>query len=240
MKKLSLLATLVTSSVLSLVGCASAADDTSAASSSRDTVNDGKTDAQYAAEVDQGLHDTIAVDIDAMLAALTDLQAAAPTPANRGWDGAADADAITAMKAAWVRARQAYERIEGVVAPIFPFIDVPIDDRYEGFLATLGATGDQYLFDGTGVTGMHAIERILYVDSTPSRVVQSESVIPGYKAAALPATAQEAADFKAKLCAKALSDGNLLKSQWTQVQFDPSDALAGLTDLMIEQREKSS
>ena len=236
--KLSLLATLVTSSALSLVACAPAADDGSAASASRQTVRDGKTDAQYAAEVTQNLQSTIAVDIDATIAALKDLQAAAPTPADRGWDRTADAAAIAMMRAAWIRARQAYERIEGVVAPIFPFIDVPLDDRYEGFLATLGQAGDQYLFDGHGVTGMHAIERILYVDVTPARVVQAESVIPGYKAAAMPATAQEAADFKNALCAKAISDANLLKSQWTQVQFEPSDALVGLTDLMIEQREK--
>ena len=75
------------------------------------------------------------------------------------------------MKAAWVRARTAYEHVEGAIAPIFPELDAAIDERYDGFLADIGPTGDANLFDGTGVTGMHGIERILYSDSIPANVV---------------------------------------------------------------------
>jgi iron uptake system component EfeO len=103
----------------------------------------------------------------------------------------------------------------------------------------IGASGgDQYLFDGRGVTGMHAIERIIYLDNTPADVIQGEAALPGYKAAALPATAQEAADFKNLLCQKAISDGALLRREWSTIQFDASVALEGLRDLMTEQREK--
>jgi len=48
-------------------------------------------------------------DLMALHQASIDLQAAAPTPAGRGWDATVDAAAIAAMKAAWVRARTAYE-----------------------------------------------------------------------------------------------------------------------------------
>jgi iron uptake system component EfeO len=219
-----------------LAACSPAADDASSSSNSRVTAGDGKSDADYEAEVVRGLHDSIMTDIVNMEAALTDIQSAAPT--GRGWDPVTDAAALDTMRSAWIRARQAYERIEGVVAPVFPEIDVPLDERYEGFLATLGATGDQYLFDNHGVTGMHAIERILYVATTPDRVVTSERALPGYKAAALPATAQEAADFKSLLCGKALSDAALLHREWDGAVFDASLAFQGLVDLMIEQREK--
>jgi iron uptake system component EfeO len=211
-------------------GCA--APSTGAASS--DVVQ--KTDAEYEAAVVRGLHDTVLGDVDAMTAALRGIAAGAPV--EHGW-GSGDEASITSMRAAWVNAREAYERIEGVIAPIFPHIDQPLDDRYEGFLAHLGATGgDPYLFDGRGVTGMHAIERILYVDVTPAAVIRSERTLPGYKAAAFPATAEEATDFRDKLCARALADAGLLRREWASAEFNASLAFAGLIDLMIEQREK--
>lgn len=224
------------------LGCASTSDDAHQAASTPITENSGNADAgahDYEAEVIRGLHDTILTDIDEMRSALLDLQAAAPLPDGRGWDVTLDAQAIADMRAAWVRAREAYERVEGVIAPIFPYIDLPLDDRYEGFLAHLGGSGgDQYLFDNRGVTGMHAIERIIYLSVTPDRVIRSESVLPGYKAATLPSTPQEARDFKNLLCAKAISDAALLRSEWDSVQFNAALAFSGLVDLMMEQREK--
>lgn len=223
------------------VGCSSSTEDTHQVESTPITksASDDAGAHDYEAEVIRGLHDTILTDIDEMRSALIDLQAAAPLPDGRGWDPTLDARAIEDMRAAWVRAREAYERVEGVIAPIFPYIDLPLDDRYEGFLAHLGGSGgDQYLFDNRGVTGMHAIERIIYLDVTPGRVIRSESVLPGYKAAALPATAQEASDFRNQLCAKAISDATLLRREWDTVQFNASLAFTGLVDLMMEQREK--
>ena len=51
-----------------------------------------------------------------------------------------------------------------------------------------------------GVTGMHAVERILYCDVTPARVVAFERRCPATWPRRFPATAQEASDFKTKLC----------------------------------------
>ena len=135
-------------------------------------------------------------DLKALHEASIRLQAAAPVPAGRGWDATADAEAIAAMKTAWVQARTAYEHVEGATAPIFPEIDVAIDERYDGFLADLKGAGDPDPFDGAGITGMHAVERILYSqpsDGVPADVVAFEASLPGYAPAAFPATAAQAA-----------------------------------------------
>jgi iron uptake system component EfeO len=168
------------------------------------------------------------------------LCAAAPTPAGRGWDKDMDAQAIADMKAAWMQARDAYEHVEGATAPLFPEIDVAIDQRYDGFLADMGGKGDQDLFDDKGVTGMHAIERILYVDTTPAGVVTFETSLPGYKAAAWPATAQEATAFKDQLCAQLVTDTKGLLDDWTSAHthIDVSGAFQGLIGLVNEQQEK--
>ena len=54
--------------------------------------------------------------------------------------------------------------------------------------------------------GLHAVERILYVDTTNARVVDFEKILPGYKAAAFPATEAESNDFKTKLLPKIIAD----------------------------------
>ncbi len=166
------------------------------------------------------------------------LQTAAPTPADRGWDPTLDATAFTAMKAAWAGCRAAYEHIEGATAPIFPDIDATIDSRYDDFLAAL-PDGDDNLFDDLGVTGMHAVERILYSDVTPARVVSYEATLPGYVASAFPGTAQEASDFKTKLVAKQITDAQALQTGWENAKsYDLGAAFQGLVSLMNEQQEK--
>ena len=198
-----------------------------------------KTDAEFKSDVTTGIQQLIAVQLDALQKAAVDLQNAAPTPSGRGWDDAMDAQALAAMKDAWRRARLAYEHVEGAVAPLFPDIDTSIDARYDDFMATLASVGgDSYLFDDQGVTGMHAVERILYVETTPAKVVEFEKVLPGYKPAAYPATAAEAADFKTKLCARFVTDANTLVDQWKPAKIDLATAYAGLVALMNEQREK--
>jgi iron uptake system component EfeO len=167
------------------------------------------------------------------------LHDAAPTPAGRGWDKDRDAQALADMKAAWTEARDAYEHVEGATAPIYPDIDVAIDERYDGFLADLKGEGDQDLFDDLRVTGMHAIERILYADVTPPAVVEFETSLPGYKAAAWPKTAEEAAAFKDKLCARLVTDTKMLLDEWTKAsRLDVSGAFQGLIGLVNEQQEK--
>ncbi len=197
------------------------------------------SDAEQSALAVTGMHDALLHDLDALHQATLDLQAAAPVTTGKGWGPTVDAAAITATKEAWKRARASYERIEGALAPLFPDIDASLDARYDDFLSTLAASGgDQNLFDDQGVTGLHAIERILYVDVTPPRVVDFEKVLPGYKAAAFPATEQEAAEFKNKLCAKAIADASALRDQWSPAHINIAIAFQGLVSLMNEQREK--
>jgi iron uptake system component EfeO len=169
--------------------------------------------------------------------AAKELQSAAPAPAGRGWDMDLDAAALAAMKTAWMKARDAYEHVEGATAPIYSDLDVSMDERYDGFLATM-TSGDPDPFDGTGVTGMHAIERILYADVTPAAVVTFEKTLPGYAPAAWPATAAQADELKTGLCARLVSDAQQLLDGWTPAKIDISGAFQGLVGLMNEQQEK--
>ncbi|MDB4939105.1 MAG: hypothetical protein JWP87_6077 [Labilithrix sp.] len=204
-----------------------------------DAVAPPADDTAQRAQAVQAIHDALLVDVQALAKAVADLKDAAPTPADRGWDKTLDAAAIASMRAAWVRARTAYEHIEGALAPLFPDIDTAIDARYDDFLAELMAQGgDTYLFDDKGVTGMHAVERVIYSDVIPARVTAFEKSLPGYVAAALPATAQEAADFKNELCAKLVADTATLLGEWTPAKIDVAIAYSGLVSLVEEQREK--
>jgi iron uptake system component EfeO len=198
------------------------------------------SDAKFETSVTSGVHDTVLGDMGDLISAATDLQTDAPLPTGRGWDATLDADAITKMKADWVRARSDYERMEGAIAPIFPQLDFTLDARYDDFLASLGGNGDPDPFDDMGVTGMHAIERILYSDSIPQRVVDFEDKLPGYAVAAFPLTEQDAADFKNKLCARFISDATELQNEWGPSHIDLGSSFKGLISLMNEQQEKVS
>jgi iron uptake system component EfeO len=166
--KLSLWVTLSLSTVLG--GCGKADDDA------------------QRARVEKEMKQWLVVKIRDFHAAARDLQKAAPVTPGRGWDKQADAEAIQAMKDAWGRAREAYELVEGAVAPLFPESDTATDARYDDFLTTLGAAGDPRPFDAEGIVGVHAIERILWADSIPAATVEFEKGLPGYRPAAFPAT----------------------------------------------------
>jgi iron uptake system component EfeO len=198
---------------------------------------DAKSDDARESEVATAMHDALLVGIRDLRQATLAIQAAAPT-APRGWDAQADAASLAAMRDAWVLARAAYERIEGAIAPLFPGIDASIDARYDDVLAARNGKADDDLFDGEGVTGLHAIERILYIDTTPAHVVDFEKTLPGYLPAALPATAAESDDFRTRLCAKLVDDVATLEAQWAPAQVDIGGAFQGLVSLMNEQREK--
>ena len=185
------------------------------------------------------MHDALLVDIQALGLAAQELQKLAPSPPHRGWDPVLDAPAILAMGETWVRARTAYEHVEGALAPLFPDLDFSLDARYDGFMTQLEAQGgDKDLFDDQGVTGLHAVERILYSDVTPQRVIDFEHALPGYVPAAFPATAQEAAEFKTRLCEKLVTDAKELEAQWTPANINVAIAFQGLISLVREQREK--
>lgn len=218
----------------SLIACSSSSNGSSAVGAA-----DGGSDAvvlsddQYRAQVVQAMHDVLLTDINGQLTAAQAVQSAAPTSL-AGWS---DSSQLDAMKNAWLQGRNSYEHSEGAIAPLFPDIDYAIDARYDDFLASL-STGDADLFDDQGVTGMHGIERILYEAQTPSSVVAFESTLPGYKAAALPATEQDATEFKTKLCAKLVADVTQLQTQWQPATINIAIAFQGLVALMNEQREK--
>jgi iron uptake system component EfeO len=198
-----------------------------------------KTDQDYAHEVVDGMRSGLSADLSSMAAASAELCAAAPTPSGRGWDATMDAAAITAMKTAWIKARQGYERTEGALAPIFPDVDFSIDARYDDFLIEAGGTVDSDAFDGAGVTGMHAIERILYSATIPAHVTEFEMTLDGYAPAAFPTTEAAAAEFKTGLCAKLVEDANSLRDQWAGADnYDLGAAYSGLVGLMNEQKEK--
>jgi iron uptake system component EfeO len=230
MKKLLCMAALP----LALFGCSS-----EPSGGGPSTGTPAKTDAEYEKAAVQGMHDLLLGDIQDMIAAAQDLQAAAPTPPDRGWDAKLDADAIAKMRNAWVAARAAYELSEGALAPLFPNLDLAIDARYDDFMTQLQSEGgDKNLFDDKGVTGMHGIERILYADVIPPYVDQFEKTLPGYVPAAFPATADEAASFKNKLCARFITDAQTLEAQWTPANIQVVIAYQGLVSLVREQLEK--
>jgi iron uptake system component EfeO len=195
-----------------------------------------KTDVQYEDDVTHGMHDVLLDDIAKLHSAAGQIRDAAPEHAWRSDDG--DALLITGMTNAWLAARSHYERTEGAIAPLFPDIDFAIDARYEDFLTELADDGDQDLFDNQGVTGMHAIERILFARTTPKSVIQLESTLPGYKAAAWPANDEEALEFRQELCKQLMDDTARLETYWTPQSMDLSAAFNGLIALMNEQREK--
>ena len=207
-----------------VAGCSSSADD--------------DADAKFRTDVTTGMHDALALEIADWKKAAIDLTGYAPTTSGRGWDATIDAKAIADMKEAWKRMRVAYEHIEGAIAPLFPETDFATDARYDDYLGELKEKGDDNPFDGEGVTGQHAIERILYSNTIPNYVVDFESKLLGYKPARFPSTEAEASDFKNKLCARLVSDIEALEKDWQPAKIDLEGAYQGLVALMNEQAEK--
>jgi len=197
-----------------------------------------QTGSPSSASVVRGMHDSLSNDLQDLKAAALATQAAAPAPAQRGWDAVLDRDAILATQAAWQDARTAYEHTEGALAPIFPDLDFSIDARYDDFLAEL-PQGDPNSFDDMGVTGLHGAERVIYSESIPEKVVTFEASLQGYTPAAFPATAEQAASFKTLLLGKIVRDADQFLSGWSNSQnINLSEAFQGLVSLMNEQREK--
>jgi iron uptake system component EfeO len=165
------------------------------------------------------------------------IQKAAPAPDDDGWNAQDDADAVMQMRSAWSDARAAYEHIEGSIAVLFMAEDVSTDERYDGFIATMP---DNDLFDDQGVVGVHAIERVLWSDSIPARVVAFESSLDGYVAASFPTNHDEADEFKNKLCARLVSDIGKMRDEYASVALDSAAAFRGMIGSMKEQKEKTT
>jgi iron uptake system component EfeO len=180
----------------------------------------------------------LTADLAALVTAARAVQAAAPAPDADGWDAARDPAAVAAQRARWREARAAYERIEGALAVLFPSLDYSTDERYDGQLVEIVARRDDDLFDGEGVTGMHAIERILWADAHPPRVVAFERALPGYVPAAFPATAAQAAAYRDGLCARLVRDVEQMQREFAPLALDSAAAFRGVIGSMQEQAEK--
>jgi iron uptake system component EfeO len=181
------------------------------------------------------MHDALTVDLHSLVVAAQALQDAAPLTQGRGWDAQQDYVAIAQMKNEWIRARAAYEHVEGAVAPLFPEIDFALDSRYEDYLAR-GA--DAYAFDDVGVVGLDAVERVVWADITPQQTIDFEKMVAGSSPAAFPASEKEAADFKNVLCGKLVADAKALEAAWAMQTLDIGAAYGGLVALMTEQDQE--
>lgn len=199
--------------------------------------DDASGDPQQAAVL-QGVKADITADLVELTAAAEALRAAIPAPDADGWNDQSDAQSVAAMRAAWVRARNAYERIEGAIAVLFPDLDAATDERYDGFLAELPGMRDTNLFDGGGVTGVHGIERILWANSHPARVVAFESRLTGYVAAAFPRNMAEATAFRDGLVTRFVTDCRAMQTQFAPLALDTSAAFRGVIGSLEEQQEK--
>ncbi|WP_437960756.1 EfeM/EfeO family lipoprotein [Sorangium sp. So ce119] len=195
------------------------------------------TDAKYEQNAVQDVKLFIQDNLDAFAAATAELQAAAPEPDEDGWSATTDEEAVDAMKAAWKKARQSYERVEGAIAVIFPDFDYSTDARYDAFIEV---TADDDLFDDEGVTGVHAVERILWADQIPEPVLAFESALTNYEAAAFPATEAEAAAFKDELCARLVADAETMRADFKSLALDAPSAYRGVINSILEQVEKTS
>jgi iron uptake system component EfeO len=193
-----------------------------------------KTDAEFGADVVSNMHQFLLGVVLELNHAARDLQTAAPSTAGRGWNES-DQASIASMKKNWIRARMAWEQAEGALAPLFPTLDRSIDGLYEEFLAS---QVDDDLFDARGVTGMHAIERIVYASEIPASVTTNEMALTGYRAAAWPATEAEATEFRTMLCEQLVTDTQTLVDEWQPRAIDLPGVFEGLTALMNDQQEK--
>ncbi len=173
--------------------------------------------------------------VDDELHALADaalaVQAAAPTPDADGWGPGETAG----METSWRSARVGYERVEGAIAVLFPELDAATDERYDGFLAE---GPDDDLFDGEHVTGVHAIERIVWADRHPAHVVAFEAALPDYTVAAFPADETQAAAFRDGLCQRLVDDTETMHEDFEPLALDSAAAFRGVIGSMAEQYEK--
>ena len=192
-------------------------------------------DAEHEANAVLAVKEHIDEEIDTLAVAVSALCAAAPAADDDGWNASDDAAAVEAMRGEWKKARIAYEGMEGAIAVVFPDLDYSLDARYDAFIE---AAADTNLFDDSGVTGMHAVERILWANEMPAHVVTFESALPNYKAAAFPATLAEAGAFKGSLCARMVTDVESMRTQWKDLALDGIAAYRGVTGSMAEQAEK--
>jgi iron uptake system component EfeO len=209
----------------------------SAAISCLAACNNNAGDATPAARATLEVKSYIETELDNLADAAERLQGSIPEPDADGWNPSDDKAAVDAMRSIWNETRDSYERVEGSIAILFEPLDVSTDERYDGFIAE---EPDPNLFDGEGVTGMHAIERILWADQHPRNVVMFESALLGYVPASFPSNEEEAKEFKAGLAERLTADTEVMRDDFSDrnLALDPSTAFGGVIGSMKEQFEK--
>ena len=199
-----------------------------------------KSEGQLRADIVSMMHAQMLTELQGLYQAAVDLQTAAPSTFSAGWDPSKDSGAqIDTMKEAWTRTRLHWERAEGPVAPMFSDLDAAIDSRYEELIMSLNNAPDPDPFDGEGMIGMHAIERILYAPG-PQVVADNEMAFAPsvYQKAAWPTTDAQAAEFKNGICQRLVTDTQMLLNQWKTTTIDLGAVFTGLTGLVSLQAEK--
>jgi iron uptake system component EfeO len=133
---------------------------------------------------------------------------AAPAPVIGGWTD--DEASIAEMRARWLDAHAAYERLPpALVEILLPDAAEVLDSRYEDFAET---QRDRDLFDRDVVVGVHAVERILWAGEHPPEVLAFESSLERYWEAALPLSEEAAALFRDELCARLRADAGAMRA----------------------------
>lgn len=212
--------------------------DTGEETSDETTDGEDETSDETQRLQDQAILDVkayVASELENLNTAAIAIQAAAPEPDEDGWNAEDDADAVNAMRKAWKDARSSYEQIEGAIAVLFPNYDASTDERYDGFIET---DADDNLFDGEGVTGVHAVERILWAGEHPENVVEFESALPNYLEASFPTTEDEARDFVEGLTQRLIDDTAAMVTEFEPLALDAPSAFRGVIGSLQEQTEK--
>lgn len=217
-------------------------DDDTTPANSEETTEDEETETPdaggpSAAEVQAILEvkEYIASELENLSAAAIELQRAAPEPDDDGWNATDDEEAVADMRAAWKKARSSYEQIEGAIAVLFPNYDESTDQRYDGFVET---ETDENLFDGEIVTGVHAIERILWAGEHTETVVEFEAALPNYVEASFPNSLRESTDFADSLTQRLVDDTAAMVEEFEPLALDAPSAFRGVIGSMLEQTEK--
>lgn len=217
--------------LLALTACGERASPDSASASASESASASASAAREGAvrEVKRYV-DAQVVELSLAAAALCEA-----APVSGGWSLETDRDAVLAMRAAWRRARLAYERVEGAIAILFPETDAAVDGRFEH---EAELRRDEAPFDGLGFVGMHALERILWSDAIPPAVQRFERPLRGYTEPRTPATADEAGAFRDGLCMRLVRDVRAMESALAPVALDPATAWRGIVGSIEEQAEK--
>lgn len=195
--------------------------------------NDSTTD--HRAEALASVKTYIDTQLSMMETCATSLQNHAPAADADGWNLTDDAAAVATMREDWRCLRNTYERVEAAIAVVFPDYDYSLDQRYDEFVSLMA---DPDPFDDQIVTGVHAVERILWAGEAPTATTEFEATLEFGATARTPATMDEANDFKTLLCERIVTEIGEMRTQFAPQALDTDAAFRGVISSMQEQAEK--